>query len=157
MEVILKNIYLTIICFLVGCSGGSGGSSSPNSPSPAPQNPDIVNEDSIKSVIRCNTVKFGLGFENVIYKFNNNDKYISCTIYDASKEVHHTTFYKSGTNGNIQEACLIRLDNDSTPSAGFWTFKLLGSVRSVVYSDSGSPDDGLTFDYLVSDCSVSTY
>lgn len=146
----MKIFVFIFFALLSSCSGGGGGS-----PAASPAIPE-VDEQSVTSTVACHKALGSLDFYFVITTFNNNDKYITCTLSNSTTQVQSSWYYKSTFAGATSEDCLVSFDSDGTASYGYWQFSRASGVRKVVYNDSSSGSNGTTVTYAPSDCITAT-
>lgn len=154
-------ITLLATLMLVSCAkNGSDGQTVTGPQGPAgqtvigPQGPAGNSGLEINSKTRCYKFQGGLAFDYVVTTFSNSDKFVQCSISNASFETQNSSFFKSTMNGAVNESCNITWDSDATPTAGFWTFGLVGNVKQAVYNDSGSAANGSGVTFAAANCAT---
>ncbi len=139
-----------------GATGESGqnGSAGPQGPSGTPGSGLTIDR-----VVYCSKLDNGVGptlfLQYQIVTYSTGDKFLNCSITDASAEYTNTIIYKANQVGASLNNCKVTYDVQNS-NAGYWTFSTLtdGTGINSRYLDSNSSYSGHTLYFTNNDCVV---
>jgi len=99
----------------------------------------------LTSVRTCSKISSGLYFEYSIAFYSTGEKFVKCSISDASAQYSNSAYYLKTQAGNSSATCLLTYDLDAS-TGGYWTFVDF-SPGKATYTDSGSASNNTVVNF----------
>lgn len=138
-------IVLSVI-LIVACQGNDGDDGEDKTISRAAYCEDIIED-------------LNIGWTYYIWVFDNDDIFVTGTLFNTGYQVSNSRFYKDGTQGNADGRLWLRWDVWGYNNNGNWYMRINKDffAVSITYEDEDLEESPLFFGYDLAVCEVYNY